>query len=95
MTAVVADVVIGTPLTFPNSFNFNQPKNAQFFINDPPNELSSSEAPSSGSITFQQLNCGTGGRVAFTMSATLGSEVGGPSVSVSGTLSAPVGQAPQ
>ena len=94
VTAVVANVTIGTPLTFPNSFVFNQPKNAQFFVNDPPNELSSAEAVSSGSITFQQLNCGTGGRVTFTTSATLGSETGGPSVSVAGKVSAPVGQAP-
>jgi hypothetical protein len=94
MTAVVADVVIGTPLTFPNAFPFDQPRNAQLFINDPPNELSSAESASSGSVTFQQLNCSTGGRVAFTTSATLASEVGGPSVSVSGKLSAPVGQAP-
>jgi len=94
MTAVVANVVIGTPLTFPNIFIFDQPRNAEFFINDPPNELSSGESASSGSITFQQLNCSTGGRVAFTMSATLASEVGGQSVSVSGKVSAAVGQAP-
>jgi len=94
MTAVVANVVIGTPLMFPNTFPFDQPKNAEFFVNDPPNELSSGELASSGSITFQQLNCSTGGRVTFTVSATLASEVGGQSVAVSGKVSAPVGQAP-
>ena len=94
MTAVVANVVIGTPLTFPNTFPFDQPRNAQFFLNDPPNELSSAESASSGSITFQQLNCSTGGRVSFAISATLASEVGGQPVSVSGKLSASVGQAP-
>ena len=94
VSAIVADVVIGTPLTFPNTFVFDQPRGAEFFVRDPSNELSSAESPSSGSITFQQLTCGTGGRVAFTTSATLGSETGGPSVSVSGRVSAPVGTAP-
>ena len=94
MSAVVADVVIGTPLTFPNSFVFDQPRKAHFFVNDPSNELSSAESASSGSITFQQLSCATGGRVAFTTSAILASETGGPSVSVSGRVSAPVGTAP-
>ena len=94
MTAVVADVVIGTPLTFPNTYVFDQPRRAEFFVNDPPNEVSSSETASTGSITFQQLNCVVGGRVAFTVSAVLASEVGGGSISVSGKLSAPVGQAP-
>ena len=94
MMAVAADVVIGAPLTFPNTFTFDEPEGAQFFILDPPNELSSGELESSGSITFQQLSCSTGGRVAFTISATLASEVGGQSVMVSGKVSAPVGQAP-
>ena len=94
MTAVVADVVIGTPLTFPNTFVFDQPRRADFFVNDPPNELSSGLTASSGSITFQQLSCAAGGRVAFTVTAALASEVGGQSVLVSGKVSAPVGQAP-
>ncbi|MEO7996916.1 MAG: hypothetical protein ABI852_05700 [Gemmatimonadaceae bacterium] len=95
LTAVVADVKIGTPLAFPNEFIFGQPKNADLFIVDGSNELSTNRLLSSGSITFQKLNCASGGRVEFTIAATVASEFGGgPSLSVSGRLSAPVGQAP-
>jgi hypothetical protein len=96
LTAVRADVRIGVPLVFPNTFIFDQPRNADLFILDEPNELSTSTSGSSGSITFQQLNCATGGRVEFTIAATVGSEFGGgPSVSVAGRVNAPVGAAPR
>jgi hypothetical protein len=96
LTAVRADVRIGVPLVFPNSFSFDQPRNADLFILDEPNELSTSTSSSSGSLTFQQLNCATGGRVEFTIAAVVGSEFGGgPSVAVAGRVNAPVGEAPR
>ena len=95
LTAVRADVQIGVPLTFPNTFLFDQPRNADLFILDEPNELSTSESSSGGTIVFQQLNCGPAGRVEFTIAATVGSEVGGPPVSVAGRVNAPVGEAPR
>lgn len=96
LTAVVADVKIGTPLTFPNDFIFDNPKKADLFILDYPNELSTTRPQSSGSVTFQQLNCTTGGRVEFSIAATVGSEFSnGPSVSVAGKVNAAIGAAPQ
>ena len=96
LTAVRADVRIGVPLAFPNSFVFDQPRNAELFILDEPNELSTSTSGSSGSITFQQLNCAPGGRVEFTVSAVVGSEFGnGSPVSVAGRVNAPIGEAPR
>ena len=96
LTAVRADVQIGVPITFPNSFIFDQPRNADLFILDEPNELSSTRSASAGTIVFQQLNCAAGGRVEFTIAATIGSELeSGPSVSVAGRVNAPVGAAPQ
>jgi hypothetical protein len=96
LTAVRADVRIGVPLAFPNRFSFDQPRNVDLFILDEPNELSTSTSGSSGSITFQQLDCTSGGRVEFTIAATVASELnGGPSVSVAGRVNAPVGAAPR
>ncbi len=96
MKAVVADVKIGVPLTFPNMYTFNNPRNVELFILDDANELSTQQAASSGSITFQQLNCAAGGRVEFTIAATVGSEFNGsPSVSVAGKINAPIGAAPR
>jgi hypothetical protein len=96
LTAVRADVRIGVPLAFPNRFIFDQPRNVDLFILDEPNELSTSTSGSSGSITFQQLDCATGGRVEFTIVATVASELNGrPSVSVAGRVNAPVGAAPR
>ena len=95
LTAVRTDVTIGVPLTFPNTFRFDQPRNADLFILDEPNELSTSTSSSGGTIVFQQLNCTPGGRVEFTIAATVGSEVGGPPVSVAGRVNAPVGEAPR
>ncbi|HMU60654.1 MAG TPA: hypothetical protein PKA66_02640 [Gemmatimonadales bacterium] len=95
MKGVVADVVIGQALTFPNSFVWDQPTKVDLFVGDPPNELSTQQGNSSGSITFQKLDCTAGGEVAFTIDAVVGSELGGgPSVSVAGGFRGPVGGAP-
>lgn len=95
LSAVRANVTIGQPLSFPNTFVFDQPKNADIFVLDPPNELSTQIATSSGSITFQRLNCNTGGAVEFTINAVIGSEFSGsPSVTASGRFQAAIGSPP-
>jgi len=96
LSAVIADVTLGEPLLFPNSFIFDQPKDVHIFVLDPPNELSTQESESGGSITFQQLGCGSGGEVQFSIDAVIGSEVtDGTPVSVTGTFRAPIGQPPR
>ena len=95
--AAVADVTIGQALAFPNNFVWDQPKGVDIFVGDPvgPNELSTQAGGSGGSITFQQLDCGNGGGVEFTIDAVIGSEFGnGPSIGVSGDFRAPVGGPP-
>ena len=71
LRAVVSDVTVGNPLTFPNFFLSDQPKNVDIFVLDEPNELSTDEDGSTGSITFQKLNCGSGGEVQFSINATI------------------------
>jgi hypothetical protein len=95
LRAVVADVTVGEPLLFPNFFIFDQPKDVSIFVFDSPNELSTSEDESSGSIVFQQFDCGSGGEVEFTIDAVIGSEFSdGTPVHVTGTFRAPIGQSP-
>jgi hypothetical protein len=95
LTAVRSDVVTGQPNTFPNNFIWDDPKDADLFIYDPPNELSTQAEESSGSLTFTQLDCERGGRVAFTIDAVVGSEFGDlPPVSVSGSFSGRIGAGP-
>ena len=94
LNVVVADAKPGQPLAFPNTFVWDQPKGAQLFILDEPNEASTQEGESSGSITFSELDCE--GDVRFTVDATVGSEFGdGPPVRVTGGFAAPVGDAPR
>lgn len=95
LKTVVADVTLNVPLPFPNSYVFDDPKDADLFISDPPNELSTQTGESGGSITFQHLDCDGGGEVEFSIDADVGSEFGGgPPVTVTGTFRAPVGEAP-
>jgi hypothetical protein len=89
--AIIDDVTIGQPLSFPNSFVFDAPKDVAIFMVDPPNELSTQDDESSGSITFHQLDCD--GEVEFEIDAVIGSEFSdGSSVSVTGTFRATIGQ---
>ena len=93
--AVVADVALGVPLTFPNHYGWPDPRDVQIFVGDPPNELSTQTEESSGSITFQQLQCGSGNEVEFSIDATIGSEFGnGTSITVKGSFRAVIGQPP-
>jgi hypothetical protein len=95
LQAVVSDVTVGNPVTFPNLFISEQPKKVDIFVLDPPNELSTNTSESSGSITFQKLTCGSGGEVQFSINATIGSEFGdGPPITMAGTFRGPIGQPP-
>lgn len=94
LDVVVEDVQTGRPLTFPNSFVWDQPEGAQLFILDQPNEASTQIGESSGSITFSELDCD--GDIRFTVDAVVGSEFGdGPPIRVTGAFAAPVGDAPR
>ncbi len=93
LQAVLSDVTVGEPLPFPNFFIWDQPKDVDIFVADAPNELSTSQDDSSGSIVFQKLDCGSGGEVEFSIDAVIDSEFGdGPSMHVTGTFRAPIGQ---
>ena len=95
LRAVVADVVPSQPLAFPNSYVWDAPTGADVFLSDPSNGLSTSAEGSSGSLTFDELNCASGGEVRFTVNAAIGSELGGgPSVTATGALRGTVGQSP-
>ena len=92
---VINDIKIGEEMNFPNTFSWGQPKEVLFFVNDPPNELSTQEEDSRGGIIFQKLVSGTKGEVEFSIDAVIGSEfAGGDSLKVSGTFYAPVTGAP-
>src|ERR1700752_67368 len=87
--AVVAGVTLGEPLPFPNDSVWDQPNHVSIFVLDPPNELSTHEPESSGSIVFQRLDCGSDGDVEFTIDAVIGSEFGDSTpVHVAGTFRA-------
>lgn len=87
LRAVVDDVTIGEEMTFPNSFIWDEPKDVDIFVFDSPNELSTQDERSSGSIVFQQLQCHLGGDVEFTIEAVIGSEFGdGPPLQVEGSF---------
>jgi len=94
LRAVLADVAPGQPDTFPNGFTFDQPRNVDMFVFDPPNELSTQQS-SSGQIVFQQFGCGSSAQVEFTIDALIGSEFGGgPPLTVTGSFRSPVGNPP-
>ncbi|MFC1799992.1 hypothetical protein ACFL2Z_03670 [Candidatus Eisenbacteria bacterium] len=74
LTAVLADIELDQPISFPATTGGNEPRRVLLFLNDGPNELSSFEGESSGTITFHSLPCPGGGSVEFTIDAVLGSE---------------------
>lgn len=91
LRAVIPEIQTGRPVTFPNVFVWNDPHGADLFVLDDPNELSTSSDRSSGSITFNRLDCGATGGVSFEIDATVGSEFGGgPPVTVRGTFRSPI-----
>lgn len=89
--AVRKDIRIGEELTFPNAFEWDEPRGAEIFVHDPPNDLSTQTIGSSGGVVFEQLDCGSGGTVRFRVDAVIGSEfVDMDPVTAVGTLSAPL-----
>jgi hypothetical protein len=95
LRAVVDDVTPGVAVPFPSDFIWDQPEGVDVFVFDPPNELSTLTQGSSGAITFQQLQCGSGGVVEFSIDAVIGSEFGnGPPITMTGSFRAAVGQPP-
>jgi hypothetical protein len=85
LRAVVADIELEQPLSFPTTGDWREPEGVSVFLNDPPNELSSGQSDASGTITFHALPCPGGDTVEFTIDAVLGSELHeGPSVAVTG-----------
>jgi hypothetical protein len=78
ISAIVANIEIDQPITIPAT-------GISIFLNDPPNELSSGQSESSGTISFYAIPCPDGNWVDFSIDAVLGSELHlGPSVAVSG-----------
>ena len=95
LSSVRSDIQVGQPQTFPNDFVFDQPEGTQIFVFDPPNEASTAQAPASGSITFERVDCSIGAELRFTVDAVLGSEFGdGPTIRIRGRLSVPIGLPP-
>jgi hypothetical protein len=93
LRAVLDNVTVGEPLSFPNTFVFDQPKDVDVFVFDPPNEASTQTEGTGlgGQITFQELACEAADRIEFTIDATLGSEFGnGPAITVSGRFRASI-----
>lgn len=83
LKVVLADAAVGDTLFIPNTFVWDQPDSLDFFLLDPPNELSSQQQESSGFLVFQQLGCGQ--TIEFDLDAVLASEIAGqPSVTVRG-----------
>jgi hypothetical protein len=96
LRAVLSDITIGQALTFPNTFIWNEPRNADLFVLDTPNELSTQTDGSSGQIVFHELDCRSAGALHFSITATIGSEFGdGPSINVQGSFRGPVGESPR
>ena len=87
LTVVLADITPEEPLTFPNDFPFDMPEGAALFAMDPPNEASTQQADSSGSVVFHAIDCEAG--IELTIDAVAGSELAdSPPLSVSGTFAA-------
>ena len=96
LKVVLADATVGDTLFIPNSFVWNLPDSLDFFLLDPPNELSSQQPESSGFLVLLQLGCDVGQKVEFVIDAVLGSEIGGlPAVAVQGRFLGTVMEAPR
>jgi hypothetical protein len=88
LRAVIKDVQSGERIDFPNNFIWNEPKGADLFVFDAPNELSSSEEESRGRIVFDRIDLDGSVEVQFSIDAVLGSEYhDGDSLKVYGDLS--------
>ena len=94
LDAVVADVKRRPVVRLPKTFVFDHPRGAQLFATDGRNEVNSDTEESTGRIRFQRVSCGRRLRIAFRLSARLGSEFGeGERLTVRGSFSASTSQA--
>jgi hypothetical protein len=92
---VQRDVVLGRTMSFPNTFIWDQPRGADMFVHDPPNELSTQGDESSGAVIIDRLDCRPGGGISFTIDAVVASEFGnGPPVTVTGNFTSPLTRRP-
>jgi hypothetical protein len=90
LRVVQRDVVLGRPMSFPNAFIWDQPRGADMFVHDPPNELSTQGEESTGAVIMDRLDCKPGGGISFTIDAVIASEFGdGPPVTVTGDFTSP------
>lgn len=95
LRAVISDIELEAPMTFPIYFVWDQPDSAHIFLYDPPNELATDTEGSSGTITFHRIPCPAGELVDFSIDAILGSEYGDmPAVAARGRFTAQVAGAP-
>ena len=93
--AILSDVVIGEPRTFPNVWTWPNPDSVSIYVGDTPNQTATFTPEASGWIVFQQLDCTEGGFVEFTIDARLGSMLNGfPWVEVQGSFKAPMTSSP-
>lgn len=92
--AVRRDVVHGQRVSFPLDFVWDSPRGASVFVAAHGNETSSGQEESSGSIRFSRVSCRPGGVVAFTIDATLDSEIGEPPITVVGRFRGHVSRRP-
>jgi hypothetical protein len=96
LRAVVADVRRDRRVDLPHSFVWTDPTEAQMFVGDGTNEISSATERSSGRIVFERIGCGPRLRIRFRVDATLGSEFfDGDTIAVTGTFSARAGPRPE
>jgi hypothetical protein len=85
LSAVRRDAKPRKRFKFPLDFVFDKPHGVQLFVADAPNEASTAQEESSGSMTFSRVSCRHGGVVAFSIDAVVGSELSNePAISVSG-----------
>lgn len=94
--AVRRDLLNGRAFTFPHSFVFDEPSNAELFIGDRAtgNELSTEGEDSSGRVFFRRISCRPGHVVEFSIDAVVDSEFGdGDTMSVTGVFRGRVGTA--
>jgi hypothetical protein len=95
LRAVIKDIELGTTMSFPNYFIWNDPDSVAIFLLDPPNELATDTEESTGSIVFHRIPCPGGSTLDFTIDAVLGSEYGNmPMVAVCGRFTEEVTGAP-
>jgi hypothetical protein len=91
---VLRDIAPSGTVKFPHVAVFGHPSGAEMFVfdrEDPVaidgNELSSDQEEASGKIIFQKARCRPRPRVAFTIKASLGSEIFGlPNLKVEGSF---------